>query len=227
MRSRDPFRRSGPGHRMAGDRGPGDPLAKGSLHRAVPQPARVLYLSAWKECMMAAREPVLAAGIVVYRPEPGPLKALIASLLRQVDVLYLYRNSPIPADLLGGMPAHGKQLQFLGDGRNAGLGVAYNRMVEAAMACSIEHILLFDQDSTVPPGLPGELLVRLRSLIDTGERPAVVGPRPIDREGRPYKVPGRCPEAARAGAVVPVQFVISSGSLIDARAFREIGAFRE
>jgi|KBSSwiStaDraftv2_1062776.scaffolds.fasta_scaffold12111_8 rhamnosyltransferase len=176
----------------------------------------------------ASRTP-LAAGIVAYRPDPGLLARLISSLAPQVDLLLLYRNSSIPAHLFDLAQIHVDRIRVIGNGRNLGLGVAYNRIVDAAMACGIERILLFDQDSSVPLDLGAALLSRMQCLIEQGERPAVVGPRPITSDDECYKIPRRSSrvKAESVGANLPLQFVISSGSLIDGASFRDIGPFRD
>jgi rhamnosyltransferase len=179
--------------------------------------------------MVAGRSAALAAGIVVYQPDPGLLKALICSLIGQVDHIFLYRNSPVAAPLVEDVHNHQDRFIVLGEERNLGLGVAHNAIIEAALARGVERILLFDQDSSPPADLVGELLVRMEDLISAGERPAVVGPRPISHEGTPYKAPR---PLARAGSMpqgtnMPVEFLVSSGSLINGAAFREIGPFRD
>jgi rhamnosyltransferase len=171
----------------------------------------------------------LAAGIVVYRPEPGLAEALVQLLLPQVDQLLVYCNSPLPVALSATLTEHRHRLAALGDGRNLGLGVAHNRIIEAAIAQGIKHVLLLDQDSIPPPGLGRELLARMSGLITAGHRPAVVGARPVGSGGSPYKAPRLLPPAAARphGCDMPVELVISSGSLIDASAYHAIGPFRE
>jgi len=174
------------------------------------------------------RMPV-AAGIVVYQPDPVLIKALIESLVRQVDLLLIYRNSALPEALSATVQEHGGRLVALGDERNLGLGTAHNRIIEAAMARGFERILLFDQDSSPSPDLGSRLLFLMQTLIAAGERPAAVGPRPVAYDSTSYNPPRPLPasEAAPQGRARPVEFIISSGSLINGAAFREIGRFRE
>jgi rhamnosyltransferase len=175
---------------------------------------------------MTAARVRLAAGIVAYEPDPTLLAALVRSLLRQADLVLVYRNSGVPP-LLSGPGECQDRLVVLGDERNLGLGVAHNRIVEAAMARGIERILLLDQDSTPSGDLAGRLLKRMQGLIGLGARPAVVGPRPVDLDGTAYRTPRMLKDPAPRGCNVPVEFLIASGSLIDGSAFRRVGAFRE
>ncbi len=179
---------------------------------------------------MARGDPLpVAAGVVAFWPEPGQLERLVAGLLPQVARLLVYCNSPLPAGCEDLAQEYPHRVEIVGHGGNVGLGVAYNRIVEAAMAHGIERILLLDQDSRPPPGLCAELLGRMQDLIEAGERPAVVGPRPISDDGKPYKLPRRAAsaEARPLGHTIPLQLVISSGSLIDTAAFQAVGPFRE
>jgi rhamnosyltransferase len=171
----------------------------------------------------------VAAGIVAFRPEPRQLERLLAALLPQADLLLVYRNSPLPDSCSALAREHPSRIELVGDCRNLGLGIAYNRIVEAALVRGVERVLLLDQDSLPPPDLCAALAARMQGLSDAGERPAVAGPCPVSEDGRLYKLPSRARpgEAKPRGGTIPLQFVISSGSLIDAAAFRAVGPFRE
>jgi rhamnosyltransferase len=156
------------------------------------------------------------------------LKALIRSLSGQVEYIFLYRNSSIERLLVDVIDCHQHQLIILGDEHNLGIGAAHNEIMKAALARGIERVLLFDQDTSPSSGLAEELLSRMESLIRGGTRPAVVGPRPIAADGRPYKIPRPLAVTnAPRGNIIPVESVISSGSLINGAAFREVGPFRD
>src|SRR6185312_2522119 len=136
MRSRALVRRPGSGHRVADRAEQCDSFGKGPRPHPIARSAPLFYLPAGRSRVMtgASRTP-LAAGIVAYRPDPGLLARLISSLAPQVDLLLLYRNSSIPAHLFDLAQIHVDRIRVIGNGRNLGLGVAYNRIVDAAMAC--------------------------------------------------------------------------------------------
>src|SRR5262245_42248217 len=90
----------------------------------------------------------VAAGIVAYEPDATLISGLIASVLGQVDLVLVYRNSGVPPAVARLAQEHPGHLVLLGDECNRGLGVAHNRTIEAAMANGIERIVLFDQDSS-------------------------------------------------------------------------------
>src|SRR5262249_23546736 len=88
------------------------------------------------------------------------------------------------------------------------------------------RIVLFDQDSAPPPQMI-EALGRAKDALDAaGEKAAVIAPEIVSaanfRPPRRFPMPGRKP----VGAAEAVRYVITSGSLIDLDAFRQIGPFR-
>lgn len=91
--------------------------------------------------------------------------------------------------------------------------------------------MLFDQDSSPSPGMPGRLTAVLSEARRQFGPVAVVGPRPRPPEpGTDYKFPLLTPRAGSdrdESDLREIAFVISSGSLIDLDAYAEIGPFRE
>lgn len=170
----------------------------------------------------------IAAAIVVYRPEPELLLALIRAIAGDVERVLLYLNGPLPAAFRAECEAAASstRVEWLGDGANVGLGRAYNEAARAAIDAHCDFLLLFDDDSTPRPGMPG----RLAAAFDrAGDRVALVGPRPhtVDTAGG-YKLPPAIPNPAPLPPDLrDLAFLISSGSLIDLAAFAEIGDFRE
>ena len=118
---------------------------------------------------------------------------------------------------------------WLGDGSNAGLGVGYNQIMQTAVVRGLSWVVLFDQDSTPSPGMTLSLLGRFRRLMEAGQRPSVVGPRPISPDGTAYKTPDTfgVSKVGQSDALLQTLFLISSGSLTHTQAYRDIGPFRE
>ncbi len=163
------------------------------------------------------------AVVVLYHPDPGLLAALLAAVAPQVACVTLITND-------GGAracPPLPDNAALVDPGRNLGLGAAYNLAAAAARARGATHLLLLDQDSVPAAGMVGALL---RAFDSTGPV-AAAGPLWRDRRGgedgffvrlatfgiRKFRPP--------PGAVVPVDFLISSGSLISLAALAEIGPF--
>jgi rhamnosyltransferase len=177
----------------------------------------------------------IAAAVVVYRPDAELLLGLLRSVASDLAGIFLFLNSPLSADLveLCRAAATPAPLQVLGSGANVGLGQAYNEAARAARAAECDLLMLFDQDSSPSPGIPGRLAAALSEAQRRLGPVAVIGPRPVPPEpGADYEFPLITPHVATSGCTAESQlqeiaFVISSGSLIDLDAFLEIGPFRE
>src|SRR3954462_8852987 len=133
------------------------------------------------------------AGIVTFHPERSRLIGLISSTASDVSRIIVFANSPLGAELKNAFSFAAKDtpVTVVSAGENVGLGKAYNRIVELARLEGAEFILLFDQDS-----MPSEGMVRLLQdladeLVRQGEKPAVIGPRPVKTNGEPFKIPRR------------------------------------
>ncbi|MCK0511898.1 glycosyltransferase family 2 protein [Aromatoleum buckelii] len=170
------------------------------------------------------------AVIVVYRPQRASLEALLDALRPQVDDIIVVDNGIAPElaqELLAGcrhLPMHG----------NAGLARAINEGAETAFSLGATHVALFDQDSLPSSGMIRELLHASRALQDAGQAVAAVGPRYVDRmrsDAPPFvRIRGgrlRAAEFTRDEPYVDVDFVITSGSLIDSTAWQAIGGMEE
>ena len=114
-------------------------------------------------------------------------------------------------------------------GQNIGLGAAYNLAARWAREEGATHLLLLDQDSVPASGM-------VAALMEAFKQPgpvAAVGPLWRDSRTREDGFFVRLvPWGARkyepaAGEIVPVDFLISSGSLISLAALADIGPFDE
>jgi rhamnosyltransferase len=90
-------------------------------------------------------------------------------------------------------------------------------------------LLLFDQDSSPLPGMLTRLWTSMQELIRLGRKPALVGAFPVSAASDTFKPPRQFGKAGRIvqGHLIPAEFAISSGSLINLAAFGEIGGFRD
>lgn len=169
------------------------------------------------------------AGIVTFHPDPDSLVALVAAIATEVEAVMVFANSEMPDALVARLEAATGASAFLliAPGGNLGLGLAYNAFMQEARRRGAEFLLLLDQDSTPTPHMIARLAARHRALALTGENPVLVGPQPVDEAGRPMKVPLlRAISMAGADGVVPVQFAISSGSLLRLDSALAVGPFR-
>lgn len=175
---------------------------------------------------MTEREAV--AGIVVYEPDHAELARLVARVAPDVAEVIVFANSPFGEAAEQALRRAGRSgaVTIVRPDANVGLGAAYDAFVEAARARGATYLLILDQDSLPAEGAVRRLAGTHARLRSAGEHPAIVGPRPVGPDGVPMKVPRRRTPSPDRDAI-PVDFVISSGSLVDLDAARTVGRFRE
>ena len=183
--------------------------------------------------MTGAEAPTIAAGIVSFRPDAELLLALVDTLSRDVERIYLFNNAVLDSALalvLGDYPT----LVVIDAETNLGVGVGLNFIALAASRDGFERLVLFDQDSRAWPGLVGQLSFAFDRLTALRRNPAVIGPRlvaPRDADAVTADV-SKAPRyrerrrVSRDGSLIPVEFVPTSGSLFNLRLLRETGLFR-
>lgn len=167
-----------------------------------------------------------AAAIVAFHPEPDLIVALARAAAREAAHVIVFANSPLDVRLQSALREVGAAL--IEAPSNVGLGEAFNQCAAAVRARGMRRLLLLDQDSEVPDGMIAALSRAMDALIARGEAPAVIGPSIASPPGTDFKPPRYFPRrGVRAlGEAAPVQYVISSGSLIALDAFDRVGPFR-
>lgn len=170
-----------------------------------------------------------AIGVVVYHPDLGGLCNLLSIVSADGNDIWIFLNSSLTQEAQEKIRnSVTSNLVFIGEGKNQGLGVAYNRLAEAVVTAGAEMLLIFDQDSSPAPGIMSQLCVAYDALCTAGERPAVVAPLPVSADIEQFKSPRIFRKYAKSyGSLRSAEFVISSGSLLDLKAFKQIGRFRE
>lgn len=168
--------------------------------------------------------PRIAAVVVAYRPDQRVMAEALNVTAPQVENILIIANDggqwscPFPANVI-----------LLKQDRNLGLGAAYNLAVRWARDRGATHLLLLDQDS-VPAA---KMVAELMTVFASHSRTAAVGPLWRDnRTGEPGFFLRTNKWGARryrpvVGEIVPVDFLISSGSLIALDALRDVGPFDE
>ncbi|KQO44785.1 glycosyltransferase [Methylobacterium sp. Leaf85] len=173
-------------------------------------------------------QPQTIAGIVIYHPDEANLLRLVGALAPDVREIVIYANSAVSSQDEESLraAAQGTDLSVIRPGGNLGLGAAYNDLLDHATGQDASFLLLLDQDSLPPPGAIPRLAARHAQLAEAGEQPAIVGPRPTDWAGKPLQSPPGQGGSGNAAHASRVQFVISSGSLVNCEAARAVGPFR-
>lgn len=173
----------------------------------------------------------LALGITLFRPSRDQVDRVLAhAALGSTRVIAFDDGGLADADAERLARAG---VAVLSAGRNVGIAEALNRIAASARAGGAEALLLLDQDAEPPAGLAAALLAARDRLREAAIPVAVVGPAPAPAAG--HKAPsyparpgapacGALPPAC--GALAPVQFLATSGSLIDLDALARVGPFR-
>ncbi|KQT50007.1 rhamnosyltransferase [Methylobacterium sp. Leaf456] len=165
-----------------------------------------------------------AVAVVFFRPSAPQVERIVERFCGHLPV-FAYDNGGLPADALARLDAAG--VARLGEGRNDGIGAALNRLCEAAAAKGFARLFLLDQDADTSPDTAHALGLALDCLGAATPPPALVGPAPAPNPGhKAPRYPLR-PSVAPHGALLPVEFLATSGSLVDLATFKRIGPFRE
>lgn len=175
-----------------------------------------------KESMSPSR--FIGAAIVAYQPDLALLAEVVNAIASQVDRVLIIANDGAPwsCSLPGNATVKAQD-------KNIGLGAAYNLAAVWAQQSGMRYLLLLDQDSV--PG-PGMVTALLGAFTESGP---VAATGPFWRDSRTgedgFFVHGTHRGTRRyrpaTGEIVPVDFLISSGSLISLDALADIGRFDE
>ena len=176
----------------------------------------------------------IAAVVVTFEPDLARLRALVDTVVDQVDGLVLVDNGNgsfySDFSLDGGIT----NAQALSMGENRGLATAQNEGIKKAKELGAEFVLLLDQDSLPATDMVSSLLEAITTLRERGLRVAAVGPRYTDQNQRSLRPFVRVRNArverfdcGRSDRVVEVDHLIASGSLVPMAALDAIGGMRE
>ncbi len=177
----------------------------------------------------------VAAIVVLYHPRPELLTRLIRSIASQVDKIFVIDNTPSgAAEMNAPLDACGCPFSYHANGTNKGLASAQNIGIVQALQEDFTHVLLFDQDSALPPGAVDDLLAAEASLVGAGQQVAAVGPQFVDEKtGERARSVGHrflrlCWFTIAPHETQPaeVDYLIASGSLIRASVLRRVGLMR-
>lgn len=178
--------------------------------------------NACREQDVCARK--IVAAVVLYRPDLAILSAVLAAVTAQVSRVLLIANDGVAPAL-----ALPDNADLVIPKTNLGLGAAYNLALDWGRQSGATHLLLLDQDS-VPDR---DMVDRLSAAFLPPARVAATGP--LWRDARTGTV-GHFVRFTRWGttkvrptddAIIAVDFLISSGTLVALDAIERIGPFDE
>lgn len=180
----------------------------------------------------------VAAIVVSYQPGDG-VRFLIQTLLPQVWRIVIVDNASSPERMRPFDELKSPDVYLMPLDRNYGVAYAHNRGIGWAKSAGATHVLLLDQDSLPEPDMVAVLLSAEESLLKQGLRVGALGPVFRDvrtKKAWPFYSLSRfgieqrsCPgsDEAPESAVVPCDFLISSGTLIRLSALESIGLMNE
>ncbi|MDX1798213.1 MAG: glycosyltransferase [Candidatus Lokiarchaeia archaeon] len=155
----------------------------------------------------------IAGVVIIFNPNPDVL-GNIESYLHQVDLLFLFDNSEVETQYIIKFAKENKKIEYLFNGKNLGIGEPINKAADLSIENGFKYLLTMDQDSNAQYNLVREQL----RIFDLFQNIAIVSPWIIDKN---YPV--------KSNAYVPyeVDYCITSGCLLNLKAFQKVGGYNE
>lgn len=175
---------------------------------------------------------VVGAVVVTYNPDMDALVLLLRQLRRQTQHIIVVDNHSsndierIPPDL--------SSIEIIKLNSNVGVASAQNVGIRRACALGARYVAIFDQDSLPQEGMIDGLLRTLRAFNLGGSRVAAVGPACADGRWsrqlpfvRMHGLRYRRIYPGDTRAPIEVDHLISSGTLIRADVFDDVGLMND
>ena len=155
-----------------------------------------------------------AAVVILFQPEQSVEKN-ISSYIKFTDKVYVYDNSEISNDaLLQSLSQHQNKIAFIHDGKNEGIAKRLNQACALASQEGFDYLLTMDQDSYFDK----PAIVNYFECIDAFKNKSKVSMFGVNHEKQSTDF--NC-------LYKKTNFLITSGSIINLNAYRNIGAFDE
>ncbi len=169
---------------------------------------------------------------VTYNPDYLVLRRVLAACAEQVGRVYVVDNGS-REDVTSSFSGFANVEAIL-LGQNKGIAAAINAAIRQARIDGFRFVLLLDQDSVIPKDMIPQYLAAFEQLLVAGQSVAVIGPRYKDaRTGQishfvRFKWFRNAYYSGTDGSlVVPIDFLISSGSFYSIDIFEAVGMFDE
>lgn len=176
----------------------------------------------------------VVAVVVTYRPDFIEVTRLLDAIKHQVEQTIVVDNGSTAevSDFLS--DRNDLRVHCLCLGANYGVAAAQNAGIAWAREQGAGFVILFDQDSVPGPEMVELLRCVYQCKIDEGVRVAAVGPRYVDDRNCARASFSRLSgmrivteDSTTHKGAIPVDFVISSGSLISLETLHHIGCMNE
>lgn len=176
--------------------------------------------------------PNIFAVIVTFNPEKDMLMRQFFSLKDQVSGFIYVNNSSI--DHIKPEFEPFKNIIFIDNKKNEGLGKAQNQGIITAKDIGASHILLMDQDSIANPNMVNHLFETEHKYSQEGKKVGLVGPLIIDILSKPIKKSGaiifdgfKIKRIEPETEILSVSYCLASGSLFSVNSLEEVGLINE
>jgi rhamnosyltransferase len=160
-----------------------------------------------------SKEVRLAGVVVLYHP-PASVIENIETYLRDVEVLFVFDNSPIESEIFMKEIFVRRRVRYRTLGKNVGIAAALNAAASEAMNEGYQYLLTMDQDSSATPGM-------LQKMLDQclpSEMIGLITPFHQDRN-----VAKALPEQPTE----PTLVAMMSGNVLSLEAYKQVGGFNE
>ncbi len=175
---------------------------------------------------------MVAAVIVLYKPDMPLLDRLLRSVVCQAEKIFVIDNTPrSTADFLSFFDQYQANISYVPLGDNKGIATAQNIGIRKSIDAGYSHVLLLDQDSTLSGSMVKVLLKAEDELLRAGQKVAAVGPIFVEQKTRKpshaikhsFLWVRRIKVNLMSGLNLESDYIISSGSLIRTSVFAGIG----
>lgn len=140
----------------------------------------------------------------------------ISTYIGEVETIFAIDNSEDDGEWTAGRLREMGNIVYIANGRNLGVASALNRGAGLALDEGFDFLLTMDQDSRATTGMVRAMLDCLDSF--TPGEIGIVSPFPVTRPG---EKPGGSADR------LEVETAMTSGSLLDLRAYEKVGPFLE
>jgi rhamnosyltransferase len=176
----------------------------------------------------------VVAVVVTYQPHLIELARLLDAIRHQVQRIIVVDNGSTINVKGFCADRSDPEIHCLCLGNNHGVAAAQNVGIAWAREQGASFVILFDQDSIPESGMVALLHRTYQRKTDEGYRVAAVGPRYVDDRNCAHASFSRLSgmrivteDCTIHKEAIPVDFVISSGSLISLEALHRIGCMNE
>jgi rhamnosyltransferase len=175
---------------------------------------------------------MVAAIIVLYRPDLSLLRRLLESVADQVQGIIAVDNTPgSSTELLSLFERFTYPVSYVPLGDNMGIATAQNIGIRKCLSEGYSHVLLLDQDSCPNPDMVSKLVSAEQKLLESGKKVASIGPLFIDEKNGTASTAirhgwmhvNKIPLLATMKDPVEADYLIASGSLTRTSVLAEVG----